>query len=135
MLWQNKPCIFLLFRNECTYWGFYALPTGLTLKLLLLFFICFKNSFQSFASTIFESKNFLAFSNKLFWISSKVSFIFLSNCAVFTGSFLLFLLTKITWFFSMSFGPISIRNGMPLSSHSLNFHPGVYPSLSSSSTE
>ncbi len=35
-----------------------------------------------------------------------------------------FLFTIVIDFFSRSFGPISILNGIPLSSHSENFHPG-----------
>ena len=37
--------------------------------------------------------------------------------------------------FSKSFGPIPIRNGTPLSSYSLNFHPGLWVSLLSNFTE
>ena len=44
------------------------------------------------------------------------------------------LLKIVTWFFSISLGPISILTGTPFISHSLNLYPGVFDVSSSSST-
>src|SRR3989338_10392250 len=86
-------------------------PQNSALAIFLLL-IAFKKSLKLWTSTMLFSKSFV-----LIVIFSFVS-----------------LLTNTSWSASTSFGPISILNGTPFNSHSLNFHPGVYPSLSSSST-
>mmetsp|Transcript_5001 Transcript_5001/g.17087 ORF Transcript_5001/g.17087 Transcript_5001/m.17087 type:complete len:224 (+) Transcript_5001:93-764(+) len=100
--------------------------------------IVFSKSAIVAQSTMFSSRNFLAFSNIASWISSKITLIFSTNDAFsaetpnslpsLPGTSLL---ATTHAFFSTSLGPISIRIGTPFISQKLNFHPGDFVSSAS----
>src|SRR2546428_7218915 len=74
-------------------------------------------------------------SRRLVWISFKIESTESTNVEQFTVVFcMVSLLTSSNDAFLISRGPKLILSGTPLTSHSLNFHPEVYSSRSSTKT-
>ena len=91
-----------------------------------------RSSYES-TCTVFSLRKFFDDSSKLLCILSKVSETLVSTSSKFILNFpsTPSLLEKTTVLFSTSLGPISILNGTPFNSHSLNLNPGDILSLSS----
>src|SRR3989344_829515 len=99
---------------------------------IFLSLIAFLKLFILSAFDIFFLRRASAFLYRLLCISSNVLSICLVKLVSFTFSFCnVSLLKTVTVFSFKSLGPISILIGIPFNSHSLNFQPGVYSSLSS----